>query len=153
VRQEAERFEAQESRAKRRSDNDRVDGDFAGRLLQSFFALGAVVILIYIILGKGLPRLLQLSPTARRGMIAMPSRGLVEVIDRLPLDPRRSVYVIKVGSAYFLVGVADQGMTMLSKLDDADLERVAEIAPNAKPVLERFSSLFAARQREKETGA
>jgi flagellar protein FliO/FliZ len=151
VREAADAFEATESRTKKRIENERVDVDFVGRLFQSFFALAAVVVLIYIILGKGLPKVLQLSPTARRGMIAMPSRGVVEVVDRLPLDPRRSLYVVKVGAAYFLVGVGDQGMTMLSKLDESDLASVAENIPDAKPVLERFSSLFGARQGGKSS--
>ncbi|MBI4821028.1 MAG: flagellar biosynthetic protein FliO [Deltaproteobacteria bacterium] len=92
------------------------------RLGSTFFALLFVVLLAYFSLGKVLPWLLRLSPVAQRNMTATPTRGVIEVVDRLPLDPKRAVVVLKVGESHFLVGMTEQQMTMLAKLDDADVK-------------------------------
>ena len=85
----------------------------------------------YLVLGKGLPRLMRMTPSGRRAMFGVESRGVVEVIDRLPLEPRRVVYVLKVGQSHFLVASAEQGMSLISRLSDEDVESAKLIAERA----------------------
>lgn len=117
-------------------------GSLFAKLLQMMFVLGLVCVLAYLVLGKGLPKLMSLSPAARRGMIAAPPRGVVEVVDRLPLDPRRSLVVVRVGKSYFLVGVSEQGMTLLSRLDDPILEGLSGEKVESGSFLGRFQGIL-----------
>ena len=98
-----------------------VEFTFA-HLLNGLILTAFVCLLAYLLLGKLLPKFLQMNPALRRSMTATMPQGLVEVIDRLPLDARRSVYVIKVKNECFLVGTTEQSMTMLSKLDLSESE-------------------------------
>lgn len=44
-------------------------------------------------------------------------RGLVRVVARVGLEPRRALYVIEAAGRYLLVGVGDGPMTTLAELD------------------------------------
>lgn len=129
LRAESERLEAIAAADEPRPEPREMD--FGAQLLKSFFMLAGVVIFTYLVLGKGLPRVMRMTPTGRRVMIGAESRGLVEVVDRLPLEPRRILYVLKVGNSHFLVGSGEQGMTTLAKLEPEDLEAAKEIADKA----------------------
>lgn len=97
---------------------ERPSASFAGKVLQMAIALGAICALAYVLLGKGLPWLMQLSPAARRNLSGSRPRGVIEVVDRLPLDPKRTLYVVKMKSSYFLVGASDQGLSLISRVED-----------------------------------
>jgi flagellar biosynthetic protein FliO len=56
------------------------------------------------------------------------SRGM-DVLARLPLEPRRSLYVVEVAGKTLLVGTSEMGLSVLSELDG---ERVrADVAREA----------------------
>jgi flagellar biogenesis protein FliO len=57
--------------------------------------------------------------------------GALRVVARLPLEPRRSVYVIEAAGRCFLVGVGEGPMAMLAELDGAALPRPV-VAPPAR---------------------
>lgn len=57
---------------------------------------------------------------ARRGYGAGATRNL-RVIERVMLEPRRSVYLLEAGSRVFLVGASDQSVTTLAELSRDDL--------------------------------
>ena len=104
--------------------NTRFESDqpgFVGAVAKMVMMLGAVVLLAYLLLGKLLPKLLALSPTARRNLATFAPQGVVEVVDRLPIDPKRAIYVVKVGGGYFLIGVGEQNLSLLARLDPDDL--------------------------------
>ncbi|MFO0727433.1 MAG: flagellar biosynthetic protein FliO [Myxococcota bacterium] len=124
---------------------------FGSQLFQMVLMLGAVVAFAYLVLGKLLPRFFGMSDTGRRAMLAAPSRGVVEVVDRLPLDPRRSLIVVRVGGECFLVGLAGENMTMLSRLDDSEIELPGPATPASNKLANRFQRLLERRQ-EKEQG-
>ncbi|MBW8811375.1 MAG: flagellar biosynthetic protein FliO [Lysobacter sp.] len=42
---------------------------------------------------------------------------LLDVVARLPLEPRRSLYVVEVAGKTLLVGTSEMGLSMLSELD------------------------------------
>ena len=132
------------------TERGEVDGPTLGaQLVKMIIMLTAVCLLAYLLLGRLLPKLMQLNPAVRHSMTAMPPRGLIAVVDRLSLDPKRTVYVIRVGEELFLVGVTEQGMNMLSKLVLEDLP-VDDKGASALGGLSRFASLLTQRP-EKES--
>lgn len=126
-----------------------VPKSYVGQLLQTVFMLVAVCALAYLVLGKLVPRLLGMTAAGRRALVATPSQGVLHVVDRLPLDPRRSLMVVRVGDEHFLVGLAEQSMTMLARLDDT---RFDVTPPTPTPsVLGSFGRLLE-RRMDKEGG-
>jgi flagellar protein FliO/FliZ len=76
-------------------------------LFKTLVVLGIVVAIIYLTLNVGARRLLQLAPS---------SAGLVQVVERLPLDAKKSLFVVSVAGEYLLVGSTEAGLSLLSKL-------------------------------------
>lgn len=126
-----------------------VPKSYVGQLLQTVFMLVAVCALAYLVLGKLVPRLLGMTAAGRRALVAAPSRGVLHVVDRLPLDPRRALLVVRVGDEHFLVGLAEQSMTMLARLDDSRFE--ATPTSPTPSVLGSFGRLLE-RRMDKEGG-
>lgn len=77
---------------------------YAGYLLETFVTLLAVCALAFVVLWG-----------ARRLGIGRPS-GPVELRGHLPLDARRSIYLVKVGDQVFVVGVGEGGFTKLGEI-------------------------------------
>lgn len=109
-----------------------------GTLLKTMLVLGIVVGLIYLSLNFGLRKLMGV-----RG-VSMGRSSLVKVVERIPLDPKRSLFVIHAAGEYLLVGGGDEGLSLLSKLDAAEVERhLAERKQNggaASPFLQKLLS-------------
>ena len=84
--------------------------------VQTIFALGVVCLLAYVILRVVLPRL----------SIAGAGRTMVRVVDRTPIDQRRSLLVIEVTGRWLLVGVSEGGLQLISELDPQTAEQQAE---------------------------
>jgi flagellar protein FliO/FliZ len=86
-----------------------------GEMLAVSLGLVAVVCVVAVVLVRVL---------GRRG----PGRtgDLIEVIARQPLEPRRSLYVVRAGRKTLLLGSSEQGVTML-----AELESLPELADGA----------------------
>src|SRR5262252_8990794 len=61
------------------------------------------------------------------------SRGahLLDVVARMPLEPRRSLYVVAVAGKTLLVGTSEMGLSVLSELDGNEVK--ASVA--ARPTL------------------
>ncbi|MCP3097620.1 flagellar biosynthetic protein FliO [Myxococcus sp. K15C18031901] len=93
-------------------------------LVRTLFVLGAVVASIYLTLNVGLRRLMGLQG-------ATPGRQtVVSVVERLTLDPKRSLFVVKAADEYLLVGGGESGLQLLSKLDTEAVERIrAQASP------------------------
>jgi len=52
---------------------------------------------------------------------------LLDVVARLPLEPRRSLYVVDVAGKTLLVGTSEMGLSVLSELDGDEVHRRAAI--------------------------
>lgn len=117
-------------------DPEPVQGESAGFLLfKTLVVLGVVVAFIYLTLNVGARKLLRLNG---------PGNALVKVIDRVPLDPKKSLYVVHVAGEFMLVGAAEQGMSLLSKLDAEAVQKLLTERAQAKPqskFLERLNAL------------
>jgi flagellar protein FliO/FliZ len=98
-------------------------------LFSTFLSLGAIVVLIYVTLNFGLRRLM-----VARGM-PFGRPGVVKVVERVTLDPKRVLFVVRAAGEYLLVGGAEQGLSLISTLKADEVERVLELArrPTALP--------------------
>lgn len=123
------------------------DAPMISKLFSSVLALAAICALAYVLLGKLLPRLLRLSPAARNNMSASAPKGIIEVVDRLPLDQKRTLFLVKVGEELFLVASAGDQLTLLSPVAAGDIDAAPEPVEN---VLGKFSNLLKERT-QKET--
>ena len=79
-------------------------------LAQTLLALGAVCALAW----------WTLRWAARRGVGRGPA-GVIDVVDRVALDPRRSLVVVRVAGRALLLGAGDGPLTLLAELDPAAL--------------------------------
>ncbi len=109
-----------------------------GTLFRTLLVLAIVLGLVYVSLNYGLRRLMGLRglPTGRS--------TLVKVIERIPLDPKRSLFVVQAAGEYLLIGGGDDGLNLLGKLDAAEVERVLDQqlkqAPQISPFLQKLLS-------------
>lgn len=111
----------------------------AGAFLQMILVLGAVCLLAYLLLGKVLPRLLKIDPPAA------PHR-IMQVVDRMPLDQRRSIMIIRIGDGYYLVGASEGGISLLSRLDANDVAQA--LSQPKSPPLGKFGSMLLGRSEK-----
>lgn len=109
---------------------------FFGTFVRMVLALCIILAAVYLTLNFGLRRLMQMrSPTSGPD-------GMVQVVDRIPLDQRRMMYVVRAGAEYLLVGGGDAGLSLITRLDAAEVaQRLA-----ARPT-------FLDKMREKSQGS
>ena len=89
-----------------------LPGGYGMALLQTLLALGAVCILAWVVL--------RWASKSRLGFGV--SRGRVRVLERVPLDARRSLYLVQVGGKVLLVGAGDGAApAVLAELEPAQL--------------------------------
>ena len=82
---------------------------YGGYIIQTFVTLLAVCALAYAILFG-----------ARKLGLGRP-RGPIRLVGQLPLDARRSIYLVKVGEQVLVVGASEAGFTKLGELPAAEL--------------------------------
>ena len=100
---------------------DALPGGYGVALLQTLLALGAVCILAWVVLRWG----------ARRGL-GLGSGRKIQVLERVALDPRRALYLVKVGEKVLLIGAGDGAApAVLSEIDPATLPKDPELKPLA----------------------
>lgn len=130
------RFEADERSALLEDSTPALGRTF----LEMLLVLGGVCLLAYLLLGKLMPRLLRVP-------MPLAPRRLLAIVDRLPLDPRRSLLVVKLGEQHFLIGVSEQGMSLLSRLDAGEVKDAidaARVEPTPAPW--PWDALFSGRE-------
>jgi flagellar protein FliO/FliZ len=93
-------------------------GGFGWMLLKSTLILIGVCLLAYLLIRFVLRRF---QPGAS-GWSARPGSRL-QLVERLSLEPRRTVQVVRAGSKVLLLGVADGQISLLTELDPRDWEK------------------------------
>lgn len=93
-------------------------------LVRTLLVLGIVVALIYLSLNFGLRRLMGLRGPAGGGV------SLVTLLERLPLDQKRALFVVKAAGDYLLIGGGEQELSLIAKLDPEEVERVVRERPS-----------------------
>ena len=96
-------------------------GPYAGYIVQTLVTLLAVCALAFVVLYG-----------ARRLGLGRP-RGPISLVGLLPLDARRSIYLVKVAGQVIVVGSSEAGFTKLGELPASDVpeEEPAAAAPFA----------------------
>lgn len=103
-----------------------------GSLAVSFLSLGLVCLVAY----------LSLTWLARR----MPQgRGAMKVLARQQLEPRRSLFVVKVADRTFLLGSAESGVNLVAELSAEEASQIHAATHVARQSV--GASLWAAWQR------
>ncbi|WP_223635295.1 flagellar biosynthetic protein FliO [Corallococcus sp. EGB] len=90
--------------------------------------LGAVLASIYLTLNVGLRKLMGLQG------VAVGKASVVSVMERIPLDQRRTLFVLKAADEYLLIGGGDGGVQLVSKLDRDAVERIRAAREQPAPV-------------------
>ena len=94
--------------------------NYGTQIVQGILALFAVCLLAWVSLRLWSRRL---AGGSERG------RGPLRVVARLPLEPRRTLFVIDAAGKYLLVGSAEGGLAMLGELDREAVERALAQTP------------------------
>ncbi len=112
------------------------DGGFLWALFQTLVMLGIVCAVAYVTLRVLLPKL--------GGLGWHRTGGLIHIVDALPLDPRRTLYVIEIKGKYLLVGASEAGLQVMETLDAAVVEQALAAAREStpQPVSEVFARRF-----------
>jgi flagellar protein FliO/FliZ len=120
----------------------------AWMLTRTLLMLGAVVGLIYLTLNVGLRKLMGLQG------VPMGRPSVVSVVERVALDQRRTLFVLKAADEYLLVGGGEAGLQLLSKLDTEAVERIRAARPAANVVsISPFLQKLLARREATQQGA
>jgi len=113
-------------------------GSYGDLLVTSLVVLGVVCVVAFVavrVFGRWLA-------TGR-------TRGahLLDVVARVPLEPRRSLYVVEVAGKTLLVGTSENGLSVLSELD------AGEVKARTVPVQSFGELVRAAWARRRRRGA
>ncbi len=92
--------------------NETPTSFWVSNLLRTVLVLAAVLLLAYLILNKGLARLMKLTGVSVTGKH-------MTLIERLPLDQRHSLYLIEVSGRRYVVGTGEHTTSLVAKLDEA----------------------------------
>jgi flagellar biosynthetic protein FliO len=88
-------------------------------LVQLAFVLAAILALAYVVLRVIVPRVLGVNPAGA---------GPIAVVARYPLEPRRNLYIVQVGTELFLIGTSENSIQFLTSLDAEKLGPQLETA-------------------------
>ena len=56
--------------------------------------------------------------------------GPLELVGRLPLDARRAVYLVRVGTVVYVVGASEAGIAKLGEVSDGSIELPSAAGPS-----------------------
>lgn len=93
-------------------------GTLIGPMLKTLFMLGIVVALAYLTLHKGLGKLVERQNLGKR----------VKVLERVALDPRRSLFLVEIDGKQMLIGSGEGGVVHLKDLGPENDARGARFA-------------------------
>lgn len=101
-----------------RDGSSAADGvaDAWAMMVKSMVALAGVLLLVYLIVGKGLGKLAQKQGQGRA----------LRVVDRVGLDPRKTLYLVEVDGVRTLVAATDHAVSMLVLPDNPAPARAAD---------------------------
>jgi flagellar biogenesis protein FliO len=86
-------------------------------------ALGGILVIAYVSLRFGLPRLFGMQTS---------SRGPIQVLSRYALEPKSTLYLVKTGSQVFLIGTSDRQIQYLTAIEPENATEMLELAQRAE---------------------
>lgn len=108
-------------------------------LFRTVLVLGIVVAGAYVSLWA-LKRMMGIRGVAGAGA------SVVTLMERIPLDQKRALFVVKAAGEYLLIGGGEGSLSLLSKLDGAEVERLQEQKPSGAVALSPFLQKLLARK-------
>jgi flagellar protein FliO/FliZ len=94
-----------------------LPGGYGVALIQTLIALAAVCVLAWVVLKW----------SARRGLGTVGQGKRVKVIERVPLDARRSLYLVEVGDKVLLLGAGEgSAPEVLTEIDPKTLPEIPD---------------------------
>ena len=97
-------------------------GGYGLFLLETLLILALVCAAAWLVIRFGVRRLYP-GPGARGGPLRL--------VARLPLEPRRTLYIVEAGKKMFLVGSSEQGpLASLAELDPQEVEALQAVPPS-----------------------
>lgn len=93
-------------------------GFWISMLFRTVLVLGAVVLLAYLVLNKGLTRLMKITGVKQ-------GKNLV-LIERLSLDQKHALFLVEIEGRRFVVGTADQSTSLVY---DLTKDQIRDAAP------------------------
>ena len=99
--------------------------------LKTILMLLVVLAFAYLLLGKGLPKLMSKTIHGSR----------MRIIERLPLDQKRSVFLVEVDSTTYLLGGSDQNLQLIDTLkkETPDFQSKLDVKKEAASTLKEVS--------------
>ena len=110
--------------------NLEAGSSFGWMLLQTLLALAFICAIAWL--------LLRLMGRYTNGLGS--SRSMIEIVDRLALDQRKSVYIVKVTGRWLLVGSSETGLQLLTELDAEEAAQAADAVRGRRPRIAAASS-------------
>jgi len=102
---------------------------YAAEIVRGLIALAAVCLLAVFVF-RGM---------ARRGFGIRSQPGAVRVIQRIALEPRRTLYLLRAGPRVFLIGISEGGgPRMLAELDPETIPEEAAIAHSSDSLSDKL---------------
>ncbi len=103
-------------------------------LVRFLFILAAVVLLAYVAVRYWLPRL-----TGLKNLEA----GPIKILARTPLEPKKTLYLLKIGSEVILVGTSEDQLHFLKSLDPETARPLLEsLPPSLGPDAKKFQGVL-----------
>lgn len=100
-------------------------------IIQTFFALVLVCTLIYITFRVIIPRLSEVRF----------SRGAIKIIERMPIDAKKSLFIIETGGSWMLIGASENGINLIRKLDEAEISEIEKTLDSDANAVSPIASL------------
>jgi len=101
-------------------------------IVRVLFILCAVLLLAYVAVRHWLPRLAGL-----RNLQSSP----IQILARTPLEPKKNLYLLKVGSEVLLVGTSEDHLHFLKALDQETVGPLLESLPSV-PEAKKFRGVL-----------
>ncbi len=86
--------------------------DFTWMFIKVILVLGFVCLAAFSVIKYLLPK----ASFVRRG-----KNSEIEIVERFSLEPKKNLYILKVGSKFLLLGASDSSLNSLMELDKKDL--------------------------------
>lgn len=103
-----------------------LPGGYGWALLQAAISLLGVCVLAWLVLRWA----------SKRGFGVGKRGSRMQVLERLPLDPRRSLHLVRVGDKVLVIGTGDGAPTVLSEMPLAELPEPEPEASDKKSFAE-----------------
>ncbi|HVP50617.1 MAG TPA: flagellar biosynthetic protein FliO [Terriglobales bacterium] len=109
--------------------------------VEVLLALAGVLVLAYVVLKVGLPRMFGMRTS---------SGGPIQVLARYPLEPKKTLYLVKAGSQVFLVGTAENQVAYLTAIAPENAEEMIGVAGKEEAPAKEFRRFLSRIEKGRE---